>query len=130
MSAPRVGLLEGRMSGELASLVRRQGGDPVLGPALREETMDATAPVGGLIDALQAGEVEVVLFLTGVGANALFGAAERLGRLEELIDLLQHTTNVCRGQKPWGPLKVASCAVSSASEPCREPPSRSPESAL
>ena len=112
MSAPRVGLLEGRMSGELASLVRRHGGDPVLGPALREETMDAAVPVGGLIDALGAGEVEVVVFLTGVGANALFNAAEGLGRLEELIDLLQRTTNVCRGQKPWGPLKKRGVPIS------------------
>jgi uroporphyrinogen-III synthase len=105
MSAPRVGLLEGRMSGELASLVRRHGGDPVLGPALREETVQADAPVGALVDALAAGEIQVVLFLTGVGANALFNAAEGIGRLEELIGLLQSTTNVSRGQKPWTPLK-------------------------
>ena len=112
MSAPRVGLLEGRMSSELASLVRRHGGDPVLGPALREETVDASAPVGGLIDALAAGEVQLMLFLTGVGANALFDAAAGLGRLEELVSLLQSTTNVTRGQKPWGPLKRRGVPIS------------------
>ena len=112
MRSPRVGLLEGRMSSELASLVRRHGGDPVLGPALREETMDAAAPVGGLIDALRAGEIEVVVFLTGVGATALFNAAEGIGRLPELLELLQGTTNVCRGQKPWMPLKRRGVPIS------------------
>lgn len=102
---PRVGLLEGRMSGELASLVRRHGGEPRVAPALRETPTDAAAAVESLIEALAAGEVEVVIFLTGVGATALFDGAERIGRLAELVNLLQRTTNVCRGQKPWMPLK-------------------------
>jgi uroporphyrinogen-III synthase len=100
------------MSSELASLVRRQGGEPRVGPALRETAVDAAAPVGELIDALAAGEVEVVVFLTGVGAKGLFAEAERLGRLPELLGLLQQTTNVSRGQKPWQPLKRQGVPIS------------------
>lgn len=112
MSSPRVGLLEGRMEGELAALVRRHGGEPVLGPALSEAPVDAREAVAGLVEALRAGEVQVVLFLTGVGATRLFAEAERMGLHEELRAALQATTNVSRGQKPWQPLRRNGVPVS------------------
>ena len=102
---PRIGLLEGRMSSELAGLVTRHGGTPVIAPALRESPMDGTDPVAKFIDALSKGEVDVVVFLTGVGASALLHTADTLGRLEELVTGLQRTSNISRGQKPWPPLK-------------------------
>lgn len=105
LAGARVGLLEGRMGSELAGLIRRHGGEPRLAPALREEPVGAALPVGALIDALGRGAVQVVVFLTGVGATALFREAEQLGRLAELVTALRHTTNVCRGHKPWQPLK-------------------------
>lgn len=103
---PRIGILEGRMTGELASLITRQGGEPILAPALRETPIDASGPVAELIDTLRAGEIQVMIFLTGVGAAALFREAEGLGRLPELLGYLQSTVNVSRGQKPWKPLKA------------------------
>lgn len=112
MSTPRVGLLEGRMGSELASLVLRHGGEPVVAPALSEAPVDAGDAVGALIDALGRGEVQVVVFLTGVGATRLFAEAERIGRLPELLEGLGATTNVSRGQKPWQPLRRAGVPVS------------------
>jgi uroporphyrinogen-III synthase len=105
LAGARVGLFEGRMGSELSSLVRRHGGVPRLAPALREATVDATDAVVELLDALAEGRVQIVVFLTGVGASALFAAAERIGRLDELTAALHATTNLCRGQKPWMPLK-------------------------
>lgn len=102
---PRVGLLEGRMGSEAAELVRRHGGVPRLAPAVREVPVDAAARVGELIDSLSKGAVQVVLFLTGAGATGLISEAERLGRKDELLEGLRATINVCRGQKPWAPLK-------------------------
>lgn len=100
------------MTGELARLVERRGGVPRLAPALREVTTHAPKEVESLIDKLAAGSVQVVVFLTGVGAAALFAEAERQGRLEELSDHLQGTINICRGQKPWRPLKERGIPVS------------------
>lgn len=100
------------MGSELATLVRRHGGEPVVAPALSEAPVDAAAAVGGLIDALGRGEVQVVVFLTGVGAARLFAEAERIGRLAELLDGLRSTTNVSRGQKPWQPLRRQGVPVS------------------
>lgn len=100
------------MSGELAALVRRHGGEPRVAPALRETPVDATRPVGELIDALAQRDVDIMVFMTGVGAAALFSEAERLGRAAELVAGLQHTTNVCRGPKPWPPLKQRGVPIS------------------
>jgi uroporphyrinogen-III synthase len=108
----RVALLEGRMGGELAGLVTRHGGAPIVAPALLEVAVDASGPVEALLDRLAAGEIEVVVFLTGVAATALLAAADGLGRGEELVSRLQRTVNVARGQKPWRPLKQRGIPVS------------------
>jgi uroporphyrinogen-III synthase len=105
LGGAKVGVLEGRSPAMLADLIRRQGGVPVIAPALREETVAAPEEVTRLIDALSAGEIQYVVFLTGVGALALFEQAEAAGRLPELLSGLRRVTNVCRGQKPWKPLK-------------------------
>jgi uroporphyrinogen-III synthase len=112
----RVGLLEGRMGAELAGLILRNGGTPIVAPALHEASVDATGPVRDLLDRLRGGEVEVVVFLTGVAATALLDTAERMHRREELIELLQRTVNVARGQKPWRPLKQHGIPISLTAE--------------
>jgi uroporphyrinogen-III synthase len=100
----RVALLEGRMSGELAELVRRHGGEPVSAPALREDPIPSGEAVGHLIDELREGRLQFVLLLTGVGVTALVREAEALGRLPELIAGLERATTICRGPKPAGAL--------------------------
>ena len=96
----RIALLETRMSGELAEMISRRGGEPLAAPAVREAPRDCRDQVEALIAALVDGSVQVVVFMTGVGATALFREAQRLGRLQELLDLLRAATTVCRGPKP------------------------------
>jgi uroporphyrinogen-III synthase len=112
LSGARIGILEGRMTSELARLVERHGGVPVLAPALREVKTDAGEPVATLVQELAAGRVDIVIFMTGVGAAALFAEAERQGKLDDLVGALQHTTNVTRGQKPWRPMKERGVPIS------------------
>jgi uroporphyrinogen-III synthase len=94
----RVALLEARMSGELADLVRRFGGVPYSAQAVRE--VPRLEQVPALIDALSEGRFSIVVFLTGVGVMALMREAERIGRLEEALTALRATTIACRGPKP------------------------------
>jgi uroporphyrinogen-III synthase len=112
LAGARVGILEGRGPALLADLVRRWGGEPRVAPALREVPLDASAQIEALLDALSADEVQVVIFLTGVGAAGLLEGAGRLGRLPELVAGLSRTTNVCPGQKPWRPLKEHGIPIS------------------
>jgi uroporphyrinogen-III synthase len=104
------------MGAELAGLVLRNGGTPIVAPALHEAPVDAAGPVRDLLDRLRRGEVEVVIFLTGVAATALLDTAERLHRREELIELLQRTVNLARGQKPGAVLKRSGIPISLTAE--------------
>jgi uroporphyrinogen-III synthase len=98
LNGARVALLESRMSGELADLVRRFGGVPEAAQAVRE--VPRLEQVPALIDALSEGRFSIVVFLTGAGVMALLREAERLGRLEEALTALRATTIACRGPKP------------------------------
>lgn len=118
LGGARIALLEGRMSSELADLVRRHGGEPYCVPAVREVSLECADQVAALMDSLARGLCSVVVFTTGVGATALFKEAERQGRLEELLTALRGATTVCRGPKPAGVLQRHGVR---ASVPVREP---------
>jgi uroporphyrinogen-III synthase len=104
LAGARIGLLEGRMQGELADMVRRFGGDPLSAPALHEDPIPSGDAVAAFIDQLSARNLPFVVFLTGAGVTALLNEAETLGRLHELLDGLEHATTICRGPKPAGVL--------------------------
>jgi len=100
----RVALLEARRESELASLVRRHGGEPVCVPALREVECDCAESAARAIDATaKAGAV--VALATGVGLERWLAVAGTLGRREELREALAKATVVCRGPKPVAVLK-------------------------
>jgi uroporphyrinogen-III synthase len=104
LSGKRIAVLQARRSAELAALIRRHGGEPVIAPAVREHPLPSAPEVGLLIDGLVARSIQIVVFLTGAGVGALFQEAERLGRQPELLATLQAATTVCRGPKPTAEL--------------------------
>jgi uroporphyrinogen-III synthase len=104
LDGARVALLESRMESELASLVRRHGGEPVCVPAMREVERDCAAEAGPAIDALSPPGAIVVL-ATGVGLQRWLTVAAGLGRDAAVRDGLARATVVCRGPKPVAVLK-------------------------
>jgi uroporphyrinogen-III synthase len=100
----RIALLEARMEGELASLVRRHGGEPVCVPALREVEREFASEAARAIDALGPGGAVVVL-ATGVGLHRWLAIAASLDRGAEIRQGLARATVVCRGPKPVAVLK-------------------------
>lgn len=108
----RVATLEARMTGALASMISKRGGEPVSAPALREAPLDCADDVRYLLDKLAGNSIDVVVFQTGVGARALFAEADRQSRLAELLDALRGITTVCRGPKPTAALRQAKVQVS------------------
>lgn len=112
LGGARVALLEGRMGRQLADLVRRHNGVPLVVPAVREVPIDASEAVCSLIDGLHEGRIDLVLFLTGAGADTLFAGAEALGRMPELEAGLRWATTVCRGHKPRAALRRRGLPVS------------------
>lgn len=112
----RVATLEARMTGALASMISKRGGEPVCAPALREAPLDCADDVRYLLDKLESGSLDVVVFQTGVGARALFKEADRQGRLDFLLDSLRGITTVCRGPKPTAALKQVDVQISTGIE--------------
>lgn len=112
----RVATLEARMTGALASMISKRGGEPVCAPALREAPLDCGDDVRYLLDRLESGSLDVVVFQTGVGARALFKEADRQGRLDFLLDSLRGITTVCRGPKPTAALKQVDVQISTGIE--------------
>lgn len=104
-AAPRVALLESRMSRELARLVEKHGGDPVCVPAVRESYELDAATAGELASRLLSGSYDVVVFMTGVAVTLLFEIAEQIGRRPDLVVGLKGLTTVCRGPKPTAALR-------------------------
>lgn len=99
----RIGLLESRLSTELAELVRRMGGTPVAAPSVREVPREAET--AAFVDELASGRFGVVIFQTGVGTAALLRNAEQRGRLADVLAALGVATIVCRGPKPTAVLR-------------------------
>src|SRR5580658_6412756 len=106
-AAPRVALLESRMSSELARLVEKHGGEPLCVPAVRESRdVEMDLPTAdALISAISVGDYDFVVFMTGVAVSLLFDLAERIGRRADLVAGLGRLTTVCRGPKPTAALR-------------------------
>jgi uroporphyrinogen-III synthase len=117
LNGAQVVLLEGRMPGELADLVRRHGGEPRCVPAVREQPLEIGDQVSAFIDTLVVGMLPVVVCLTGVGVKTLFQQAECLGRLPELLAALREVTVVCRGHKPSAVLRGHGVPVALSAPP-------------
>ena len=96
----RIGLLEARLSSELAELVRREGGEPVCAPAVTEAPVNVAPLLPMLVDDLRQRRVPIVVFLTGAGATSLLDQARTAGLYAPLVDALRGATTVCRGPKP------------------------------
>ena len=100
-----VAYVEARMQSEMGGLVQRHGGVPLAAPVLQEVYNTDTPEVAALIEDLCAGRVDVAVLQTGVGTNALFGAAEALGRRAEVLSALDGMTVVARSPKPAAVLR-------------------------
>lgn len=88
------------MPDEMASLIRRHGGVPVGAPVLQEHYLTDSPEVQQAITDVCQGRVDTAIFLTGVGANAMMGIADAMGRLQEFEDALRDITVVARSPKP------------------------------
>ncbi len=95
-----VAYVEARMQSEMGALVERHGGVPFAAPVLQEVYNTDTPEVAGLIDDLCAGRVDIAVLQTGVGTRALFGAADEVGRMQELLAALERVTVIARSPKP------------------------------
>src|ERR1035437_7564548 len=96
----RVLALESRRAGEMATLIRKQGGEPFVAPSMREIELDQHEEAFDFARRLLAGEFDAVILLTGVGTRLLWKTLLTRFSETDLKAALEKTTIVVRGPKP------------------------------
>jgi uroporphyrinogen-III synthase len=97
--------LESRRAGEMAELIRRNGGTPLSAPSMREVPLQTNQEALDFLNRLEKGEVDIVLLLTGVGTRTLVAALAEGCSPQRLADLLRSVQVVARGPKPVAALR-------------------------
>jgi uroporphyrinogen-III synthase len=106
MKSKVVAILETRTGAQLGELVARRGGLPMLAPALEEVPDVDPQAVASLLARWRIDPFKLVIFQTGVGTRALFGATDSAGLTDELLQLLNASVVAVRGPKPVGELNA------------------------
>src|SRR5688572_14154312 len=101
----KVVAFESRRAKEMAELIRRYGGEPIVAPSMREVARSENRAALELLPRIEAGEFDMLILMTGVGTKTLNEilltqfAQERIGAALGKVQL------VARGPKPIAALK-------------------------
>ncbi len=101
----RVASLESRRADDMARLITRGGGVPLVSPSMREVPLEDPGDVVDFARELIDGRIDVVIAMTGVGMRHLIDQAEPYVGREPLLQALGSVTLVARGPKPVAVLK-------------------------
>lgn len=106
--------LESRRSAEIAELIRKQGGQPVLAPSMREAPLERNDAAFQFAERLFAGEFDMMILLTGVGTRILHQTLATRYPAERFPEALRRMTVVARGPKPAAVLRALEVPVTVA----------------
>ncbi len=101
----RVAGFESRRADDLASLIRRMGGAPSISPSMREAPLDRNPEAVDFANRLMTGQIDIVVFMTGVGVRYLISQVERHVDRKRFIETLTDVVTIARGPKPTAALK-------------------------
>jgi uroporphyrinogen decarboxylase len=101
----RIVALESRRAPEMQRMIEKLGGVPLVSPSLREVAVDEQRPVIDFANHLMTGQIDVVLFLTGVGIRQMLEHLERHVDRQRFLDALTDVKTVVRGPKPLAVLR-------------------------
>jgi uroporphyrinogen decarboxylase len=100
-----VAAFESRQAAEMAQLIARHGGVPLVSPSMREVPLAENPEAIDFAHRVITGEIDVVIFMTGVGARHLVAQVERRVERERFLNALADMRTVARGPKPVAALK-------------------------
>src|SRR5579863_944203 len=96
----RVLSLESRRGAEMATLIRKQGGEPFVAPSMREVPLEQHEEAFAFAERLLRGDFDCVVLLTGVGTRMLWKTLTAKYSEDDLRSALRRLTVVVRGPKP------------------------------
>ncbi|HEV2233137.1 MAG TPA: uroporphyrinogen decarboxylase [Terriglobia bacterium] len=91
---------ESRQAKEMATLIERLGGVPLVAPSMREVPLQENPAAFEFAEKLFAGRLDAVIFMTGVGTRALFEVLETRHAREKIVHSFSEIAVVARGPKP------------------------------
>jgi len=101
----RVLSFESRRAKEIGELIRINGGEPFVAPALIEVPLEHNGEAFAFADRLYSGEFDMMIFLTGVGARLLHRVLATRDPEDRFPNALRGLTTVARGPKPIAVLR-------------------------
>lgn len=96
----RVASLESRRSDDMKRLIEKFGGQAFVSPSMREVPIETNREAIDFAYKVITGEINIVIFLTGVGLRHLMTGIERHVDRQRFLDALSDITTVVRGPKP------------------------------
>ncbi len=101
----RVASFESRRAEDIARLIARFDGVPLVSPSLREVPLERNQAAIDFANRLITGQIDVVIFLTGVGARHLVRQIERYVDRARFLAAVSDIISVVRGPKPAAALR-------------------------
>ena len=89
----------------MKSLIERQGAIAAIAPSMREIPYDDNPAAFQFAEDLLAGRIDIVVFMTGVGATALMETLQARYERPQILAAMDKTTVVVRGPKPTAVLR-------------------------
>lgn len=100
-----VAAFESRHAEDMARMIQRHGGVPRVSPSLREAPSDNPRQAIDFANHLITGQIDVLIFLTGVGVRQWIAQVERHVDRERLLGAISDVTTIARGPKPVAALR-------------------------
>ncbi len=104
-SGLRVLSLESRRGPEMATLIRKQGGDPFVASSMRETPLEDEPGLVAFAEPFLRGDFDGFVFLTGVGTRMLWKSLLARYPEADLKQALNSLTKIVRGPKPSAALR-------------------------
>lgn len=104
-SGLRVAAFESRRAPEMTRFIERFGGVPHVSPSLREVPIAENREAIDFAHRVMTGQVDIIIWMTGVGIRHLLAATERHIDRERFLASVSDVTTVARGPKPVAVLK-------------------------
>lgn len=102
-----IAALESRRAADMQRLIAKYGGTPFVSPSMREVPIAENREAVDFAYRVITGEINIVIFLTGVGFKQLLAAIERSVDKQRFLNALSDITTIVRGPKPAAALREA-----------------------
>lgn len=101
----RVVCFESRRAKEMAELIRRYDGEPIVAPSMREVPLSENRATVDLLPQIEAERFDILILMTGVGTKALNEILLTQFNQERILAAFTRLQLVARGPKPTAVLK-------------------------